>query len=205
MSKATLSNMSKAIALLSLGSLLFMPASVLAGTTTIDNKAPHASDKNDLFNSVLKSRVERYKKNLAQLAENPLLIAAVKAANKKSIEDHMSNSEWKALAEDDPKVLQLNKNETGEMLAKFEKSRAFEKLNVRDAKGYLVTFSSANEKPLVYNAAERPGFINGFKGLWSASEAKPDPTTNKMAIQIAAPIRSDGIIIGVVHSSVTAE
>jgi hypothetical protein len=163
------------------------------------------TEKTDLFNSVLKSRVERYKKNLAQLAQNPMLIAAVKEANKKTAADHLSNTEWKALAEDDPQVYILNKNATGDMLAKFEKSRAFEKLNVRDAKGYLVAFSSANEKPLLYNAAERPPVMNGLKGIWSASEIKPDPTTKKMAIQIAAPILADGVIIGVVHSSVTAE
>jgi len=168
-------------------------------------KGSDVQAKNDVFSSVLDSRVSRYKKNLAKLAENPAIIAAVKESNKKGYSGNMNNSQWTALAEDDPQVLKLNKNETGELLAKFEQSRAFEKLNVRDAKGYLVVFSSSNTKPLVYNAAERPGFVNGLRGVWSASEIKPDPTTKKMAVQIAAPIMDDGKAIGVIHSSVTAE
>ena len=137
--------------------------------------------------------------------ENPKLVAAVKEANSKGEKGKMSNDQWMALSEDDPAILSLNKNEAGELLALSEKSKALEKLNVRDAKGYLVVFSSNNSKPLVYNAADRPGFVNGLKGLWSASEIKPDPTTRKMAIQIAAPIMDAGKVIGVIHSSVTAE
>lgn len=196
---------SKSICIFSLGCIFTASGNALAEVKITEIKEPHASEKKETFSLALTSRVNRYKMNLAKLAENPLLIAAVKKANNKDVSDHMSNIEWKNLAESDPKVLQLNKNETGEMLSKFEKSRAFEKLNVRDAKGYLVAFSSTNEKPLVYNAADRPGVVNGLKGIWSASEIKPDPTTKKMAVQIAAPIMSDGKIIGVVHSSVTAE
>lgn len=195
----------KVISHLTLGCMIFVSGSALAENKIAETKKPEASDNQELFNTVLKSRVSRYKKYLANLAANPLLVAVVREANKKSFSDHISNSEWKLLAEDDPKVLRLNKNETGEMLAKFEKSLAFEKLNVRDAKGYLAAFSSDNTKPLVYNAASRPGFENGLKGLWSASEIKPDPTTGKMAVQIAAPIMDEGKVIGVVHSSVTAE
>jgi hypothetical protein len=191
---------STSIAYLSLGVMVLLPALVYA-----EAKTPEASDSKDLFASVLDSRVSRYKKSLAQLAEDPVIIAAVREYNKKGNAGNMNNSEWTALAEDDPKVLRLNKNETGEFLGKFEKSRAFEKLNVRDAKGNLVVFSSNSMKPLVYNAADRPGFMNGLKGVWSDSAIKPDPTTLKMAVQIAAPIKDEGKVIGVIHSSVTAE
>lgn len=200
MSTSHLYKSSKIILQLSIGCLFIISAPVHA-----EAKEPVAQANKDLFSTVLDSRVSRYKKNLAKLAENPLIIAVVKESNKKGYTGNISNSEWLALAEDDPKVLVLNKNETGEMLAKFEQSRAFEKLNVRDAKGYLVAFSSSNAKPLVYNAAERPGFVNGLKGVWSASEVKPDPTTRKMAVQIAAPVMDEGKVIGVIHSSVTAE
>lgn len=195
----------KTIGNLLLACVFIITNNVLAEVKATETKDPQTNEKKDAFSPALISRVNRYKVNLAKLAENPLLIAAVEKSNKKDISDHMNNIEWKNLAEDDPKVFQLSKNETGEMLSKFEKSRAFEKLNVRDANGYLVAFSSTNEKPLVYNAVDRPGFVNGLKGIWSASEIKPDPTTKKMAVQIAAPIMSDGKVIGVVHSSVTAE
>jgi hypothetical protein len=200
MSVNGLFKISKIMLQLSLATIALVSVQVQA-----EVKQPEVHAKNDVFTPALESRVSRYKKNLAILAENPMLIAAVKESNKRGYTGNMSNSQWKSLAEDDPMVLKFNKNKAGELLAKFERARAFEKLNVRDAKGYLVVFSSSNSKPLVYNAAERPGFVNGLKGLWSASEIKPDPTTGKMAVQIAAPIMDDGKAIGVIHSSVTAE
>jgi hypothetical protein len=199
MSMIAFYKISKIIIQLSVATIVLVP-----GQAHAELKVPVVLAKNDVFTSVLDLRVSRYKKNLAQLAGNPVIIAVVKEANSKGYVGNMSNSQWLALADNDPIVLKLNKNETGELLAKFEQSRAFEKLNVRDAKGYLVAFSSSNSKPLVYNAAERPGFVNGLKGVWSASEIKPDPTTNKMAVQIAAPIMDGGKAIGVIHSSVTA-
>jgi hypothetical protein len=200
MSVSVLYKISKVIVQLSLGYIVLM-----SGTVRAELKEPEEHAKKDVFTAILDSRVNRYKKNLAVLATNPMIIAAVKDSNNRGDAGNMSNSQWVAMAEDDPKVLMLNKNDVGELLAKFEQSKAFEKLNVRDIKGFLVAFSSSNTKPLVYNAFDRPGFINGLKGVWSASETKPDPTTHKMAVQIATPVMDDGKIIGVIHSSVTAE
>lgn len=117
----------------------------------------------------------------------------------------MSNSQWAALGETDPEVTRFKQNAAGRQIAVWEQDKAFEKLNIRDEKGYLAAFSSTNTKPLLYNNGARPPFVNGLKGVWSAAEVQPDPATRKKAVQISAPIMEGGKAIGVIHAAVLAE
>lgn len=169
--------------------------------TVLSSITAHA----DVISPLLQARVDRYKKNLVQWSAHPLVIAAAKESNSKGYTSRISNSEWASLSAKDPVVTSLNQNAVGKQIAKWEQDKAFEKLNVRDAKGYLAAFSSKKDKPLLYNNGGRPPFINGLKGAWSASEVQPDPTTHKKSVQISAPIMDEGKTIGVLHAAVLAE
>jgi hypothetical protein len=167
--------------------------------------SPLMSVQAEEFKPALQLRVERYQKNLVEWAASPLVIAAVNESNKQGYISGMSNAQWGALPESDPYVIRLHQNALGEQIAKWEEDKAFEKLNVRNIKGYLAAYSSNNAKPLLFNNSGRPAFVNGLKGIWSAKEVKPDPTTHNNAVQISAPILDKGRVIGVIHAAVLAE
>jgi hypothetical protein len=174
---------------------------LLFGITLISTVVARA----DEITPAMQARVDRYKKNLVVWAANPLVIAAAKESNNKGRIAGMSNAQWGALSEADPIVTRLNQNALGKQIAKWEEDKAFEKLNIRDEKGYLAAFSIKNSKPFLYNNGGRPAFVHGLKGAWSASEVQPDPTTHKKAVQISAPIIGEGKVIGVIHAAVLAE
>lgn len=159
----------------------------------------------DVIAPALQEKVDRYKKNLLAWSVHPLVVAAVKESNSKAHITRLSNSQWAALGETDPEVTRFNQNAVGKQIALWEQDKAFEKLNIRDGKGYLAAFSSTNSKPLLYNNSARPPFVNGLKGVWSAAEVQPDPSTRKMSVQISAPIMDGGKTIGVIHAAVLAE
>jgi hypothetical protein len=117
----------------------------------------------------------------------------------------LSNAEWGKLPIDDPIVTKLNHNAAAKKLTQWEEDKYIEKLNLRDQKGYLAAFASLTIKPIIYNAAARPSIINGLKGVWSDNEAKPDPATHAMSVQISAPVLFNGVVVGVLHSSVLAK
>ncbi len=153
----------------------------------------------------LQLKVEKYKRKLVEWAADPDLIAAVIESNTKGRIEHLSNSHWAKLTIDDPIVTKLNHNGAAQKLTLWEEDKMLEKLNLRDKKGYLAAFASLTTKPLLYNAAARPPVMNGLKAPWSATEAKPDPTTKALSVQISAPVLYNGEIVGVLHSSVLAK
>lgn len=159
----------------------------------------------DALSPAVQSRVEKYQKNLIEWAASPMVVAAVKEANSRGYVFGAGNVQWAKLGENDPVVTALNQNALGQQIAKWEEDKGFEKLNIRDKKGYLVAFSSNNSKPRLYNNSGRPAFVNGLKGVWSAPEAKPDPTTHKNSVQISAPIMDGNQAIGIIHAAVLAE
>lgn len=184
-----LSNMSKAVL-----SLFFVAAVFLAGIAQADQIAP-----------AVQENVDQYKKNLIEWAAHPLIVNAVKKSNRRGVITGMSNSKWDQLSENDPVVVKLSQSTAAKQIAQWEESKVIEKLNLRDYNANLVAFSSHSGKPLLYNAAGRPSFQNGLKGTWAAIEVKPDPTTQKKAVQISTPVMDGGKTIGALLSAVLAE
>jgi hypothetical protein len=129
----------------------------------------------------------------------------VRESNSKGGIAGMNNAKWDDLADNDAVVKGLTLHAAGQQIAKWEEDNGIEKLNLRDEKANLVAFSSNSSKPLLYNNANRAPFQNGLKGIWAASEVKPDPTTQKKSVQISAPVMDGGKAIGVLHSAVLAE
>jgi hypothetical protein len=153
----------------------------------------------------VQAKVDSFKKQLVEWAANPQVVAAAKESNAKGGIAGMNNAKWDELADTDATVTGLNQSAVGKQITKWEEGKGIEKLNLRDEKGNLVANSSSSGKPLLYNNSSRPPFQNGLKGAWAASEVKPDPTTQKKSVQIAAPVMDGGKAIGVLHSAVLAE
>lgn len=59
--------------------------------------------------------------------------------------------------------------------------------------------------PAIYIGKGKPNFDEAFDGrLWHQGESKPDPSTNIDTVQIAAPVKDGGQVIGVLLVSLTA-
>jgi hypothetical protein len=149
----------------------------------------------------LQAKVDKYKTKLVEWAAQPALVAAVKEANAKGGAT-ISNAKWEELADSDATVQGLVSGPVGKQLAKWEEDKSISKLFLRDAKGNLVAASS---KPLLFNNAARPPFVNSFKGAWAANEVKPDPTTQKKSVQVGVPVLDGGKPIGVLHSAIESQ
>ena len=151
----------------------------------------------------MSAKVERYKAKLTEWARNPLLVGAVREANKGDGLAGMSNAKWEALAETDTMVTSFQTNAAGRALSEFEVDQGISKLYLRDAKGNLVAGSN---KPLLYNNSTRKPFAEAFKGApFVEKEVKPDTTTQIRGVQLSVPVLENGKPIGVLQTSVVAE
>lgn len=151
----------------------------------------------------VQAKVDKYKNKLVEWAASPVIVAAVKEANAKG-PGGMNNGTWDDLKEDDPKVMEHKTSAAGKQLAKWEEDKNISKLYIRDEKA---NFVAGSNKPLRFNNFNAPQFSNAFKTgkPFGANEMKPDPTTQVMSVQIAAPIKEGGKLIGVINSSVSAK
>lgn len=149
------------------------------------------------------AKVEKYKKQIAEWAANPVIVNAVKEANAKGPISGMTNAKWDELGDSDPIVLGIQSNAAGKLTKTFEDEKNVNKVTVWDEKGNMIASST---KTLIYNAASRPAFTGAMKGkAWSAPEIKPDPTTQKKSVNISAPVMDGGKVIGVMNAAVNAE
>jgi hypothetical protein len=129
----------------------------------------------------LQAKVEKYKQKLVEWAANPAIVAAVKEATAS-----MTNSKWLEVDEKSPTAQAFITNKAGALVKKWEEDKAVNKLVIRDEKGNLV---AASTKPLLYNNAVRPVYINAMKGqAWAATAVAPDPTTQIKSVQASAPV-----------------
>jgi len=146
----------------------------------------------------LQAKVDKYKQKLVEWAANPVIVSAVKEANGKGGLSGMSNSKWLEVADKDPVVMGFVTSKAGALVSKWDdENKEVDKLVVRDEKGNLV---AASTKPLLYNNAVRPVFMNAIKGqAWSDTKVLPDPTTQIKSVQASAPVMDGGKVIGVIH------
>jgi len=149
------------------------------------------------------ANVEKYKSKLTEWAADPAIIAAVKNSNAKGgLAAGMTNSKWEELKDNDPVVESYLKSPASKYLQNKGDDKGINKLYARDEKGNLVAGSN---KPVLYNNSNRAPFQKAITGkVFSAPEAKPDPTTQKLSVQVSVPIMSDGKTIGVLHTAVNA-
>jgi len=153
------------------------------------------------FPAPLQAKVDKYKQKLVEWAANPAIVQAVKEANANGAPGGMTNAKWQDVADNDPAAKSFTTSKAGGLLKKWEEDTGINKLVVRDEKGNLV---AASTKPLLFNNAVRPVFVNGIKGqVWADSKVTPDPTTQVKGVQASAPVLDGKKVIGVIHVGIT--
>ncbi len=146
------------------------------------------------------AKVDKYKQKLVEWAANPAVVSAVKEANSKGPMPGMTNAKWLDAGDADPSVATHLKSKAGVQLKQWEEDPGVDKLVVRDEKGNLV---AASTKPLLYNNAVRPVYINAIKGqVWADNKIVPDPTTQVKSVQASAPVLDGKKVIGVLHLAI---
>jgi hypothetical protein len=158
----------------------------------------------DPISPELQAKVDKAKKKLEGWATNPVVVAAVKESNAKGGIAGMTNAKWDELNENDPVVKATQNSAAGKQCKKWEdEDKGVNKVTIFDDKGNMVASST---KTLLYNAVNRPAISGALKGnMWQAPEVKPDPTTQKKSVNIAAPIKEGGKVIGLINAAVDAQ
>ena len=153
----------------------------------------------------MQPKIDKYKKQAAQWAADPLIVAAVKEANAKGPIPAMGTAKWRELKETDPVVTGFVTNPAGQKLTQWMNADAsgINKIVLSGAKSQRVAFTSM---PAIYLGKGKPNFDEAMGGkVWQQGESKPDPSTNIDTVQIAAPVKDGNDTIGVLLVSLTAD
>jgi hypothetical protein len=154
----------------------------------------------------MQPKIEAHKKQAVAWAADPAIVKAVKEANAKGPIEGMGNATWRELKETDPLVQGFVTNPTGQLLTKWMNADAqgINKIVLSGDKSQRVAFTSM---PAIYIGKGRPNFdvsMNDGK-VWQQDDSKPDPSTNIDTVQISAPVKDGGKVIGVLLVSLTAD
>ena len=151
----------------------------------------------------MQKKIDEYKKHAATWATDPVLVKAVKEANAQGPIAGMGNAKWRELKETDPAVQAFVTNSAGQLLSKWMNAdKVINKIVLSGNKSQRVAFTSM---PAIYIGKGKPNFDEAFEDkLWHQGESKPDPSTNIDTVQIAAPVKDGGHVIGVLLVSLTA-
>jgi len=152
----------------------------------------------------MQPKIDAYKKQAATWAADPAIVKALKDANAQGPIPAMGNAKWRELKETDPIVSGFVASATGQLLAKWMNADAkgINKIVLSGNKSQRVAFTSM---PAIYIGKGKPNFDEAFDGkLWHQGESKPDPSTDIDSVQIAAPVKDGGQVIGVLLVSLTA-
>ena len=151
----------------------------------------------------MQKKIDEYKKQAVNWAADPKLITAVKEANAAGPVSGMGNAKWRDLKENDPIVQTFITNPTGLLLTSLMNADAkgINKIVLSGSKSQRVAFTSM---PAIYIGKGKPNFDEAFDGKpWQQGESKPDPSTDIDTVQIAAPVKEGGEVIGVLLVSLT--
>jgi len=153
----------------------------------------------------MQPKIDAYKKKVEQWAAHPDLVKGVKDGNAKGAVAGMANAKWRELKENDPLVEGFVKNPVGQLVMKWmnEDPKGINKIVVSGEKSQRIAFTSM---PAIYIGKGRPNFDTSFEGgnVWQQAQVQPDPSTQIPTVQISAPIRDGGKVIGVLLVSLTA-
>ena len=153
----------------------------------------------------MQPNIDQYKKQAVLWAADPLIVQSVKEANAKGPIAGLGNAKWRDLKEADPVVQGFVTNPAGQLLTKWMNAdtKGINKIVLSGVKSQRVAFTSM---PAIYIGKGKPNFDEAMEGkVWQQGESKPDPSTNIDTVQIAAPVKDDGKVIGVLLVSLTAD
>lgn len=149
-------------------------------------------------------KIDTYKKQAMAWAADPAVVKAVNEANARGPIPMMGNAKWRELPETDPVVAGFVSSPTGQLLTKWMNSnpKGINKIVLSGNKSQRVAFTSM---PAIYIGKGKPNFDEAFGGkVWHQDDSKPDPSTHIDSVQIAAPVKDKGEVIGVLLVSLTA-
>ena len=153
----------------------------------------------------MQPRIDAYKKKIQEWAAHPELVKTVKEANAKGPVPGMANAKWRDLKENDPAVDNFIKNPLGQLVTKWmnDDAKGINKVVVSGDKSQRVAFTSM---PAIYIGKGRPNFDTSFDEgkVWQQAQVQPDPSTQIPTVQISAPVKDGGKVIGVLLVSLTA-
>ena len=153
----------------------------------------------------MQPKIDAYKKKIQEWAAHPGLVKDVKEANAKGPVPGMANAKWRELKENDPAVDIFVKNSVGQLVTKWmnEDPKGINKVVVSGDKSQRIGFTSM---PAIYIGKGRPNFDTSFDEgkVWQQAQVQPDPSTHIPTVQISAPIKDGGKVIGVLLVSLTA-
>ena len=156
--------------------------------------------------SKMQSKIDQYKQQAAAWAADPLVVQAVKEANANGPIAGLGNAKWRELKESDAVITGFINNPTGQLLTKRMSSDAtsINKIVLSGDKSQRVAFTSM---PAIYIGKGKPNFDTSMNDgkIWQQDESKPDPSTNIDTVQISAPVKDGGKVIGVLLVSLTAD
>lgn len=153
----------------------------------------------------MQTKIDAYKKQAMAWAADPQIVLAVKESNAKGPIPGMGNAKWRELKESDPVVQGFITNPAGQLLVKWMNadSKGVNKIVLSGSKSQRAAFTSM---PAIYLGKGKPNFDEAIDDkLWQQGESKPDPSTNIDTVQIAAPVKDGGKVIGVLLVSLTAD
>lgn len=154
----------------------------------------------------MQNKIDVYKKQAVAWAADPAVVNAVKEANTNGPIPGMGNAKWKELKENDPVVSAFVSSPTGKLLTKWMNadSAGINKIVLSGAKSQRVAFTSM---PAIYIGKGKPNFDTSMNDgkVWQQDESKPDPSTSIDTVQISAPVKDGGKVIGVLLVSLTAD
>ncbi len=154
----------------------------------------------------MQTKIDVHKKQAAAWATDPAIVGAVKDANAKGPIEGMGNAKWRELKETDPVVADFVTNPTGKLLTKWMNADAagINKIVLSGDKSQRVAFTSM---PAIYIGKGKPNFDTSMNDgkVWQQDESKPDPSTNIDTVQISAPVKDGGKVIGVLLVSLTVD
>ena len=153
----------------------------------------------------MQPKIDQYKKQAVTWAADPLIVKSVKDANAQGAIAGLGNAKWRELKEADALVQGFITHPAGQLLTLWmdADARGINKIVLSGNKSQHVAFTSM---PAIYLGKGKPNFDEAMDGkVWQQGETKPDPSTNIDTVQIAAPVKDGGHVIGVLLVSLTAD
>jgi hypothetical protein len=142
----------------------------------------------------VQARIDQWITTAREWAAAPALVAAVVAQNQQPPPAYagMTQEKWAALAETDPLVQRLMRNEIAQLL-RAKRTEAVAEAFLSDASGAKVAFLA---KPTNWSHQGKPKHDEPMAGKVWQGKLELDRSSGMRQIQIAVPVLKDGTPVG---------
>jgi hypothetical protein len=144
----------------------------------------------------VQAELDRQKAVIATWAADPVIVAAVRAQNRKGPMAGVDNARWKTMRRSDPAVRQFQTNEAGQFLREHQRQSggAITEVFLNAAKGEKVAFGEKTTS-YIHAGSAKHDVPFGTGKPWQG-EAEFDESTQTYAVQVSVPVLDGGRPIG---------